>query len=327
MSMRLPNVVHLGFAKCGSTFLQAFWRQHSHVHLVFKSNFFGPFDACSYEKGSAHYATFFENAGSNQLRVESDEHLLMAVFHPTLKVRGINLDSVREICHRLSATVPNAKIILVIRNQLDLLISTYSQYLLGGGTLSLEEFAEEMLNCRSGSGGYFSFHYDQIIECLLEHFPDSVKVILNEEMATHTQERIRELCNFMAIPAYEFKPSFKDRRVGLSKLGMSMVRTLNRCVVKRHATRFEPDLWIPNRVYKTLCNTTRVLEHYCLKHFSQVQRVGLATPRILELVQREFAASNSRLATMLDFDLKTWNYPLPEADTPAMVMAERQLTS
>lgn len=308
--MRLPNIVHLGFAKCGSTFLQAFWRNHPQVHLVFKSNFFGPFDECDFDLGASYYARHFAAAHPHQLLVESDEHLLMPVYHPKLHVRGITPESVDEICRRLKHVVPNAKLVLVIRNQLELLVSTYSQYLLGGGTLSLHAFAEELIGV-GGSGGYFYFHYDEIIERLQENFPGKLKVILSEEMARDTSQQLRELCHYMTIPSYDFKPSFKDRRIGLSKFGMNFVRTLNRCLVRNHAARIEPELWIPKKLYKSLCNSARVVEHYCVNRFAQVKKSDLATTDIIEFVKSEYSESNRRLAMMLDKDLTQWNYLLP----------------
>lgn len=313
--MRLPNVVHLGFAKCGSTFLQAYWRQHPHVHLVFKANHFSPLEDCSYDQGPRKYAEHFEAAKAGQVLVESDEHMLMAVFHPLLRVHGITHDSVDEVCRRLQGAVPQAKIVLVIRNQLELLISTYSQYLLGGGTLGLQSFAEELLSRRHGDC-YFSFHYDRIIETLQSYFPGQVKVILNEEMAQNTERYLHELSAYMMVPNFDFKPSFRDRRVGLSRFGMGLVWLLNRLVVCRQAPRIEPQMWIPKRVYKTLCNVARVFEYYVLKHFSAVKRLEMASATLKAMVASEYAESNQRLSVMLDKDLSAMGYVLPAGSAP-----------
>ncbi len=129
--MPLPSTLHLGFAKCGSTFLQTFWRNHPAVNMVFKAEFFAPLGASSFNQGPAHYAACFKKTAAKQHVLESDEHMLMGVFHPRLGVHSVTPASVDETCQRIKSVVPNVKLLMVVRNQLEMMVSTYSQYLLG----------------------------------------------------------------------------------------------------------------------------------------------------------------------------------------------------
>lgn len=306
--MPLPNVIHAGFAKCGSTFLQAFLRQHPQVNFRFKAEFFSPLDDCSYVRGPDYYAGRFDSSKPGQVVVESDEHLLMPLLHPTLAVRSVTNDSIDAVCERLNQTVPEAKILVVIRNQLDMMVSTYSQYLLGGGTLDMERFALEFLQCSLTQRNYFEFHYDEILRILYRHFPDRLKIVLAEEMASDTAARLDEICRFMGIPYTEFRGSFRDRRIGLSNFGMNFVRHFNWLVARRNVMRYNPEQWMPLPLYKAICNAARVMEHYALRPFVKSQRVQLASPRLIETIHNTFCESNERLSLMLDKDLSRWPY-------------------
>ncbi len=300
--MSLPKIVHVGFAKCASTFLQAFWRQHPDVNLVFKSGFF----SSTYSLDVVRYSRMFENGHIGRCLVESDEHLLMNDRHPLLGSHGMTLEGVEEVCKRLKSALPQAKLLVVLRDQLDMMVSTYSQYLLGGGTHTLDAFASEMLCSSNDRRNYYSFYYDRILEILEDSFPGQWKAILFDDLTHRTERHLEGICEFMEIESLPFRPSFRDRRVGLSKLGMPLVRTLNRCVVRRHAPRFLPDLWVPQRAYKFLCNVCRLIEYYGLKHFVQSNRHQLASQKLIDVMEVEFAESNRLLSQMLDTDLAGW---------------------
>ncbi len=310
--MLFPSTLHLGFAKCGSTFLQAFWRHHPAVNMVFKAEFFAPLGSSSFEKGPNHYAASFTRSMPHQHVIESDEHMLMGIFHPVLGVHSVTPASVEETCRRIKSVVPNVKLLLVVRNQLEMMVSTYSQYLLGGGVLTLDQFAEEFLRCSTNGRNYFCFYFDEIIETVEHYFPGRLKVILAEELARDTDAQLHEICDYMGIPFVEFHSTFRDRRVGLSRVGMPLVRTLNRMVVRRHAPRFMPDLWLPYSNYKFICNVARVVEHYALRHWTSPNRYQLASPQLIASMRERFAESNKRFGLMLGKDLSRWSYSLPE---------------
>ena len=314
--MPFPTAIHLGFAKCGSTFLQAFWRHHPQMHMVFKANFFAPLADGSFANGADHYAQEFAEAAPGSTIIESDEHMLMGLLHPVLGVRGLTLDSVEETCLRIKSVVPDAKLLLVVRNQLEMMVSTYSQYLLGGGTLSLDDFAAEFMKCSNAGVNYFSFYFDKIVEIIESHFPGQLKVILAEELARDTDTQLAYICEFMDVPYVEFSSTFRDRRVGLSRIGMPFVRGLNHLVVRRHAARFEPEMWMPRSVYKTICNVARVVEHYALRRWTCDNRFQLASRELKEMMRERFAASNLRLGELIGKDLSRWSYALPVSSMP-----------
>ncbi len=309
--MPYPSAIHLGFAKCGSTFLQAFWRKHPQVHMVFKANFFAPLVDGDYALGPDHYSSVFSNASPNATFIESDEHMLMGLMHPSLGIRGLTLDSVEQTCVRIKSVVPDVKLLLVVRNQLEMMVSTYSQYLLGGGTLTLDNFAAEFMQCSRSGESYFNFFFDEIVDIIERHFPGQLEVVIAEELARDTDTQLAYICEFLNIPYMEFNSTFRDRRVGLSRIGMPFVRSLNRLIVRRHASRFEPDMWLPRSTYKSICNVARVVEHFAMRRWTYESPCQLASSELIEIMRDHFALSNARLGQRLGKDLSRWSYTLP----------------
>ncbi len=310
--MPLPLFIHAGFAKCGSTFLQAYLRQHPDLNYLFKSCFYSPITDCKFDAGLGYYDQLFDTSNPDRRTIESDEHLLMPLFHPTLGVRSVTAESVDLVCQRIATTLPRVKILLVVRNQLEMMVSTYSQYLLGGGTLGLEGFAREFMQSSLDKQNYFAFFYDEIIRSVESYFPGRLKVVLAEELANSTEEQLESICEFLGVSNHPFQSTFRDRRIGLSRLGMLFVRSLNRLAVRKYATRYEPELWIPKGVYKLICNAARVAEHYSgLRAMFQSRQ--LASPSLVEKMQVTFGPSNQRFGRLLGRDVRSLGY---EYDVP-----------
>ena len=312
--MSLPSALHLGFAKCGSTFLQAFWRHHPSVYMVFKANFFSPLTLSEFDANVGRYSEHFREAPAGSTIIESDEHLLMGLLHPTLGVRGLTLGYVEKACQRIHSVLPDVRLLLVVRNQLEMMVSTYSQYLLGGGTLCLDRFAAEFMGCSNRSEDYFNFYFDEIIEIIEQYFPGHLKVVLAEELAFDTDTQLAFICEFMQVPYVEFDASFRDRRVGLSRIGMPLVRQFNKLVVTRNTVRFNADMWLPRPMYKAICNFARVLEHYALHPWAASNRHQLASPELIEVMRNRFAVSNLRMGERIGKDLSRWSYSLPKSE-------------
>ncbi len=96
----------------------------------------------------------------------------------------------------------------------------------------------------------------------------------------------------MHVLYVEFQSTFRDRRVGLPCVGMPVVRALNRVVVRRHATRFKPDMWLPDSTYKFMCNVARVVEHYALRRWTSPNRYQLASPNLIASMRETFCGES-----------------------------------
>ena len=306
----VPDALHVGFSKCASTFLQAFFEEHPSVFLVNQSHYFAPFSFSDYPSGDGKYRRRFRNAKAGQVRLESDEHILLPLFHPVLESAGTTLDSIVEVSTRIRSVAPDARIVIVIRNQTDLLVSRYSEFILGGGKSGFDEFVNEVLQCSVDGVNYYQNYYSKIIEIFQADFSvDRVLVLLQEELARNEQTIIEDLSRFLNIDIW--RPSQRgmiSRRVGLSSLGIKVVRTFNKAVVIRPKRSFnEAQVRIPFLLYKIIQRALRIVDYY-LPKIVKGDKNSILTNTARSRLAREFGEDNKRLADLLAKDISELGY-------------------
>lgn len=305
-----PDVLHVGFSKCASTFLQAFFSGHPEIFLVNQSHYFAPFELSDFERGREQYYRLFDGAASSQVRLESDEHIILPLFHPVLAAAATTLESVEEVCRRIQMVQPAARIVLVIRNQVDLILSRYSEYVLGGGKGDFGFFVEEFLRCSEDGVNYYQNYYARIIEMLRSAFgEDGVLVLLQEDLARNEAATIERLCRFLGVALRQ--PDRRDmasRRVGLSARGLEVVRSMNRILVTRQemSTR-KAEARIPYLAYKVLQRGFRTADYYLPKKLKGDKRAVL-TRDIEERIRQEFREDNAALSELLSLDVAKLGY-------------------
>jgi hypothetical protein len=313
----LPDALHVGFSKCASTFLQTFFDGHPEIFLVNQSHFFAPFEYSHYESGKDDYCELFDDAGPGQIKLESDEHIVLPLFHPVLAAAATTLDSVLEVSGKIKGIQPSAKIILVIRNQVDLIVSRYSEYILGGGKGDFEFFVSEFLSCSKDQVNYYQNYYARIIEIFNDDFgKENVLVLLQEELSTDEARVIQRLCQFLSIKEMQPKHhGLRAKRVGLSKLGIKIVRTMNRAIVTRQEMSHQKaQARIPYLVYKILQRSIRTMDYYLPKKMKG-NKNDILTAVLKARIQDQFKEDNARLAMIFGRDLSSLGYESGKGET------------
>ena len=306
----LPDVVHVGFSKCASTFLQTFFEAHPDVYLVNQSHFFAPFEISNFEEGKEHYSRLFQHARDGQVRLESDEHIVLPLFHPVLLAAATTLTAVTEVSARIKAIQAHARIIIVIRNQVDLIVSRYSEYVLGGGKENFEFFVNEFLKCSTDGQNYYQNYYSQIIDILHRDFgADNVLVLLQEELAADEKGSIEKLCRFLGTRLlYPHNKGPVSRRIGLSKMGIGVMRAVNRSIVTRQEmSRNRAHVRVPYLLYKLIQRSIRTIDYYLPKKIKGDKNTILSQATRLR-IRQEFEEDNSRLAALLAKNLSSLGY-------------------
>ncbi len=136
-------------------------------------------------------------------------------------------DSFR-LAERINASFPEAKIVCVIRNQVDMLLSTYKQLVKEGylGT------CVDLLNSKHWKSVAFSkdmFEYDLLIKKYYTLFsPDKVLVLLYEDLQSDSESFLKNLSRFLNISS--FIPTNINQKVHKSPSNKKilMMRFLNR---------------------------------------------------------------------------------------------------
>lgn len=204
---RLPDVYIIGAQKCGTTSLYDWIAQHPSVYgnpAAKDIPFFAMDDV--YNRGPQYLANFSLRAPDDSLVLGGE---VSAMFSPKAIARA------REL-------IPNAKLIVALRNPIDRAFSAW-QFAVERG---LEERTFDQVVEEEVSGvpyddnvvnmAYMDYlargKYAVQLEKLYLYFPrEQVHIILFEEMLNDPSKIIRGVCNFLEVA--EFVPEFAARNI------------------------------------------------------------------------------------------------------------------
>ena len=205
-----PVLFHVGYHKTATTWMQARLFQPA----------YGYRQVASHEDVFRHvvspHGLYFDAAemrgllaerleGCGEVPVVSSE---IMIGHPFYGGHGSDV-----YAERIKAICPNARILVSIRRQASILPSVYMQYLLRGGTQSVEAFFTGKQDI-----GYFGFDplhfaYDRLIGRYMELFgAENVLVVTQEALRDDMQEVSRTIARFSGNTAFD-RLSDTDTRV------------------------------------------------------------------------------------------------------------------
>ncbi len=306
-SKRYPQVLHIGFSKCASTYLRSLFRAHPGVHLVFKSGFFTPFLA--QDMTFAEYQQLFRDDHAI-INVESDEHLTLPGVHPTLGVRTTNLDEFAQVADKIRECLPDVRIIMVIRNQSSLIVARYSEYLISGGSLSFDEFADSLLGKDQGDNRWYQNYYRRIIGILEERFPPpNLLFLLQEAMREDTLGTAARISRFIGLrDDLRLRDGLRSERRSLSHAGMQLLAWLNKFMVKRPSFGGAPPTTrVPLFVFLNVVRAVRAADYYLLARIAPKAAAVLTKERSREILDH-FRDDNIALQDYFGRDLGTLGY-------------------
>jgi len=304
---RAPQVLHIGFSKCASTYLRSLFRAHPSVHLVFKSGFFTPF--LETEMTFPEYQSLFLDS-PGIVNVESDEHLTLPGVHPTLGVRTTNLAEFERVAERIREYLPDIRIIMVIRNQASLIVSRYSEYLITGGSLSFDRFADELLGDTSGGNVWYQNYYCRMIGMLEQRFPrDHILVLLQEAMREDASTTASTIAEFIGLhDTLKLRDGLRSERRSLSAAGMRLLASINGRIIRRPSFGGAPPATrVPLFVFRNVVRAVRACDYYALARISPKSSAVMTADRSRRILAH-FREDNLRLQEYFGRDLAALGY-------------------
>lgn len=304
--MKLPNVIHVGYSKAMSAWLQRLFNENQEIFYVRKTNYFIPyFD--NYQKGIEYYQKYFFEADKYKVVLESDEHLLMPGLHRGIWINTTNLDLVTKTMTRIQETLSEVKVILVIRNQVDMIISKYVQYVRGGGKLSVDSFLDEILYKGNNYLKYCDYRYSEVIQILWKIFTkNNVYIIILEEFKRNQEKVLNEISDFIGTKIRVRKENRKKVNVSPSYYCLRLEMILNKLFVKKKRTINQREITrIPLRLW---AYSHRFLELIDAFVFKQKRREKFIGPFHEAKIQKIFHEDNKKLELLLRRDLRSMGY-------------------
>jgi hypothetical protein len=232
----VPVLIHVGLHKTGTTWLQdnVFYPNagktfvYTEERRLLRGNFIVP-DVDDYDDDQVRsdFAPLIDEARSRGLSLVLVDEILAALPWDS-RVRGI-------AARRMAAAFPGAMVLLTIREQDSVILSSYGHYVRGGGSASLEDFLAEpdgdhkrhwtpILN--RNHFDYFKTvrHYESV-------FGEGRVIVSPLEWATADPERFSDLIasrTGIAMPFTDRKRADKVVNPALSHLALTAFRHANR---------------------------------------------------------------------------------------------------
>lgn len=212
----------------------------------------------------------------------------------------------KQIAERLAATFPEARVLMVIREQRDMLVSVYKRYVKMGGTGTFRQYVTP--RSRSRGCPYFDFRffeYHRLVGCYQNLFGAGNVLVLPYELLRDRPrafvEHIGTFADARVAPSYNFKPM----RSSPSALALSFKRRANWWVVRDELNPAPPfEVEGANHALLRLCRKVDAKVPARLR----AQRERHLRTLVEEVVDRRYVNSNATTAELTGLDLTEFGY-------------------
>lgn len=257
----LPHFVHIGLPKTASTWLQDFFAQHTEICFVYKPKFF-QWDDC-FSKGRDFYLSLFKPKTGNKISLDSDEQ-----YSVGFRYRSFNWDCCyrekhpkdfveaaqrfvmpfdRElIAKRIQQTAPDAKIMIVLRNQTDWLSSLYKHHVGKGESRRFREFIKEFL-----PAGF----YASLAEMYFKLFgKENVLILFYEDLLANPVIFLDKVSRFFGISQFDYSQIDKKAKVSLTNRGAKIMQAIN-FAAKKFPKSAKPIFYLDKWIFSKLSDS------------------------------------------------------------------------
>lgn len=316
-----PDFFIVGAPKCGTTAMDAYLAQHPEIFMIPKEqHYFGEDleeiwrhpDAGTHPSAEQYFALFAGSEGAVR-RGDSSVWYLWS----------------RTAARELHDHNPDARIIVMLRNPVDMLASLHSQSLLNG-VEDIEDFEEAVAaepDRRAGrrvppNNGpvpwrlFYSelarFH-DQVERYFVTFGRDQVHVILYDDLVADTPRTYRGVLEFLGVDP-EFAPDFEVINANKRLRSRWLQQRVWNIEQDASALRRLGTALLPHPIRSALLR--RVVP--ALRRFNtESTRRQPVSPEVRNRLYEELARDIEKLSVLLDRDLSHWGAGIRTGRTPA----------
>ena len=302
MTARPPDAVFIGPYRAGTTFLRAYFSHHPEIVWTRQAQFFlldenftealpYPPEVPDDAEGKC-FIDMFEGVGIGYVMRNNPDWSAVG-FVPGAPIDGefVRLDH-EEMAQRIRSKASDAKILMVLRNQIDWLRSTFLHHItfLPPKRRTFGAF----LNTVEGKSAVYAGLFDQTITAYYDAFGrDQVHVMLLEDLDVDPQGALRGLCRFLGVTHVDYEPPAQEQNRGRGIAAGRMISVLSR--------------WgVPDRQIDRLGGLLRPIFSLICGVVAQ----DVISPKEKALLRAFYAASNCRTARLTGLALGHRGYPL-----------------
>lgn len=229
----LPNCFVIGQARCGTTSLHDFFRDHPDIFVPFikETNYYSHWSIPTFgESGMTrrYYAMYFMEAAGQRIRADISPYYI----------------SEPGVALRIFRDAPESRVLAILRNPIDQIVSKYnldfgstSQADMDGWCLRGLEGMERNLERWAHNSPVLAFHHCCVSQNLAEfyrYFDKRMRVFLFDDVNRDQHGAYGQICEFLGVPLV-YKRKYWSFRCG------SAVRP-SAPVLRRMAAFFEPEV-------------------------------------------------------------------------------------
>ncbi|KAB1192752.1 hypothetical protein GJR96_04570 [Haloferax sp. MBLA0076] len=189
---RLPNFLHIGAQKAGSTWIHFALKEHPEIFMPDNDNV-GFFDTYYHRGDNWYQKQFDEYDGEKVIGEESPGY----IKHPLAPQRAADL-------------IPDAKIVLCVRNPMD---RAYSQWWHAQKNWTNTPFEYTMNYHAANSAIIVPGFYDYHISRWEEYYPsDQIKIVFFDDFTSDNKSFIQDIYGFLDVDD-KYSPSIVGKRI------------------------------------------------------------------------------------------------------------------
>ena len=200
------HLIHVGYPKAGSTFLQEWFARHPELRYAPAGlgGFRDVYELCQVGgRRCRYYVTSFEGISSPYTgtgRASFEEGGKRGGLPDRIK------DAQAEVCAVLKTLYPGSRVLIVTRGFRDIALSGYSRYVSAGGVLHLVEMCRYFAD-RLGEDVHDQYDFDYLIRLYADAFGRENLIVLPYELLRDDQPRfVRVLEERLELEHVEIDP-------------------------------------------------------------------------------------------------------------------------
>lgn len=296
--------VHIGLTKAASSTLQKFFTEYEPLFFV---NRYETVKVLALSNGFAYDASRARSFISEHRAAIVREGKVPVFSHERLagNPHSGHYDA-RVIADRIHEAVPDARILLCIREQLAMLASCYKQYVRIGGVRTLSDYLLPVWDFRVPLFDWTFYEYHRLIRYYFDLFGEQrVRVLLVEELESDPRAFYHDLSRFMGVPNPDHRRFAEVVNPGIADDDIEPTRIGNHFRSDRASVR-DPGLLETD-------GERRLLQWYVKAKLGvdKLRRAGARRDikaEVRELFAGKFAQSNAVTGTLIGKQLAALGY-------------------
>ena len=313
-------LIHIGYHKCASTWLQKkVFSDESTFKLVSKS---GSKEELAKALFMDAYGCLLNSFDMNQASIEQKFSEIQDIAESQNKALVISDERLSGnphaggfdasiIAKRIAVNFPEAKILIIIREQKSWILSNYFQYLSVGGSFGIKKY---LFTKYDGKISFFSpnhIKYHYLIEHYIELFGSENVLILPYELLQEDADLFtNQICSLCSKPNINSSIDYSSRRNVTKNLFVNhYLRFFNPFIIKSSVNNYSS---LYSRPTSILLKLLRRGLYFLTPKLLDVWLMNRMKRTIERWAGNRYVYSNSLTQQYVDMDLKIYGYKIDE---------------